>query len=228
VVLMAGGLGSRLAPLTDDIPKPMLKVGNKPLLETIIESLAGYGLTRIFIAVNYKAEVVKARFGVGSAWGVDISYLHEEQPLGTGGALSLLPEEPPAPFLVMNSDLLTNLNFRHLLAYHSDHGCKATVCVREHAVQVPYGVVGVRDHQLTGIEEKPVQRHFINAGIYVLDPYAARLVPKDTRFDMTNLIERLLAENAPISVFPIREFWLDIGHHDDYTAANGRYPELFK
>ena len=227
-VLMAGGLGSRLSPLTDDTPKPMLKVGDKPLLETLVENLASHGFRRLFIAVNYKADMVKARFRDGADWGVNITYLEEDRRLGTAGALALLPETPPAPFLVMNSDLLTNLNYRHLLAYHAEHGCKATVSVWEHAVQVPYGVIEVKDHRIAGIEEKPIQRNFINAGIYVLNPELVELVPKDTHFDMTSLIDKLIKGNTPVSVFPIREFWLDIGRHDDYVAANGHYERLFK
>lgn len=227
-VLMAGGLGTRLSPLTADTPKPMLKVGDKPLLETIVESLVKQGFRRIYIAVNYKAEVVRSRFGDGTRWNADIRYLDETIRLGTAGSLSLLPEKPPAPIVVMNGDLLTNLSFRHLLAYHAEQGCKATVCVREHATRVPYGIVEVRDHRVAAIEEKPVQRHFINAGIYVLDPDVPELVPHGTRYDMTTLIEQLIAGGKPVSVFPIREFWLDIGHHEDYEAANGHYERLFR
>jgi dTDP-glucose pyrophosphorylase/predicted transcriptional regulator len=227
-VLMAGGLGSRLSPLTDDIPKPMLKVGDKPLLETLIENLASHGFRRIFLAVNYKSEMVKARFGNGADWGVDISYLEEDQRLGTAGAIALLPDAPPSPFLVMNCDLLTNINYRHLLSYHAGHNCKATVSVWEHTVQIPYGVIEVKDLRIAAIEEKPVQRNFINAGIYVLDPSLVELIPPGKHFDMTSLIEKLIGRNDPVSVFPIREFWLDIGHHDDYVAANSHFQQIFK
>lgn len=227
-VLMAGGLGRRLAPLTDIMPKPMLEVGNKPLLETIIENLVNNGLTRIYIAVNYKADVVKERFGDGAPWKVEIRYIHEDQQLGTAGALSLLVDKPQHPLIVMNADLLTNLNFRHLLDYHDQQGCRATVCVREHAVQIPYGVVAVDENRVVKIEEKPIHRHYINAGIYVLDPDLLAMIPSGTHFDMTALLERMNAEHQPIAVFPIREFWLDIGRHEDYAAANGHYERLFK
>jgi len=228
VVLMAGGLGTRLSPLTDDTPKPLLSVGNKPILETIVDGLISHGFQRIFIAVNYRAAMVKERFGNGADRGIAIEYLEEDKRLGTAGALSLLPETPSEPFLVMNGDLLTNLNYRHLLAYHYEHGGRATVCVREEATQIPYGVVEVQENRVVAFEEKPVQRHYINAGIYVLNPDVLPLVPRDGYFDMTSLIEAMMQAEEPISVFPIREFWMDIGQHADYEAAHAHYAKLFE
>lgn len=228
VVLMAGGLGSRLSPLTDDTPKPLLAVGNKPILETILDGLASHGFRRVFIAVNYRADMVMDHFGDGADRGLEISYLREDKRLGTAGALSLLPEIPSTPLLVMNGDLLTNLNFGHLLTYHREHENKATVCVREETTQIPYGVVEVADNRIVSLEEKPIHRHYINAGIYALDPAALALVPTDSYFDMTSLIAALMEKDEAVSVFPIREFWMDIGRRDDFDTANEQYERHFK
>ena len=227
VVLMAGGLGSRLSPLTDECPKPMLKVGNKPLLETILENFIEYGFHRFYISVNYMADVVKEYFGDGSRWGVDICYLHEDQRLGTAGALSLLPEKPAEALLVMNGDLLTKVNFKQLLDFHTGHHAQATMCVREYDFQVPYGVVKIDAHRITSIDEKPIQRFFVNAGIYVLEPEALDLVASSTYFDMPTLFEKLIELKKETAVFPIREYWLDIGHLADYNRANGEYRDIF-
>jgi len=227
VVLMAGGLGNRLSPLTDECPKPMLKVGNKPLLETILENFIEYGFHRFYISVNYMADVVKSYFGDGFRWGVDICYLHEDQRLGTAGALSLLPEKPMEALLVMNGDLLTKVNFKQLLDFHTEHHAKATMCVREYDFQVPYGVVKIDAHRITSIDEKPIQRFFVNAGIYVLEPEALDLISSNTYFDMPTLFEKLIALKKEAAVFPIREYWLDIGHLADYKRANGEYQDIF-
>jgi dTDP-glucose pyrophosphorylase/predicted transcriptional regulator len=227
VVLMAGGLGSRLRPLTADCPKPMLKVGNKPLLETILENFIEYGFRRFYISVNYMAEVVKSYFGDGSRWGVTICYLQEDERLGTSGALSLLPEKTSEPLLVMNGDLLTKVNFSQLLDFHVSHHAAATMCVREYDFQVPYGVVKIDNHRITGIDEKPVQRFFVNAGIYVLEPDALDFILPNTFFDMPTLFEKLIEQEKETVVFPIREYWLDIGHMADYERANGEYQAVF-
>jgi dTDP-glucose pyrophosphorylase/predicted transcriptional regulator len=227
VVLMAGGLGSRLRPLTNDCPKPMLKVGGKPLLETILENFIEHGFCHFYISVNYMSEVVKSHFGDGSRWGVDICYLHEDQRLGTAGALSLLPEKNNGPLIVMNGDLLTKVNFRQLLEFHSEHNAHATMCVREYDFQVPYGVVKIENHRITGIDEKPTQRFFVNAGIYVLDSQALDLIFPNTFFDMPSLFEKLIEQQKETVVFPIREYWLDIGHMADFDRANGEYGDVF-
>jgi dTDP-glucose pyrophosphorylase len=227
VVLMAGGLGRRLSPLTDKCPKPMLKVGNKPLLETILENFIEYGFRRFYISVNYMADVVKSHFGDGSRWGADIQYLEEDRKLGTAGALSLIPERPNETMLVMNGDLLTKVNLSQLLDFHVSHGACGTMCVREYDFQVPYGVVKLDGHRITGIDEKPVQRFFVNAGIYVLEPDALDLIPSDTYFDMPTLFEKMIHEKKEAAVFPIREYWLDIGHLADYDKANGEFIEIF-
>ncbi|REE84512.1 CBS domain protein [Paenibacillus taihuensis] len=225
VVLMAGGLGSRLAPLTNDCPKPLLKVGTKPILEVILDNFIAHGFHRFYISVNYKADMIKDYFGNGKKWNINIRYLQENERLGTAGALSLLPEPPDAPFIVMNGDLLTKVNFTHALQFHKETGSMATMCVREYEYQVPYGVVKVDNHRLQAIEEKPLQRFFISGGIYILDPDVLRLIPPKTFYDMPTLFEDLLRKDKPSSVFPIREYWMDIGRMDDYERANAEYAE---
>jgi dTDP-glucose pyrophosphorylase len=227
VVLMAGGLGSRLQPLTDDCPKPMLRVGTKPLLETILENFIDFGFRRFSIAVNYMAEVVQEHFGDGARWHVEIDYLRESQQLGTAGALGLLPDVPTEPLLVMNGDVLTKVNFSQLLNFHESHRAAATMCVREYDFQIPYGVVRLDKHRIAGIEEKPVRRCFVNAGIYVIEPSALRLLPPGERFDMPGLFSKLVEQQQETAVFPIREYWLDIGQMADYERANGEFTQLF-
>src|SRR6266702_1577335 len=227
VVLMAGGLGTRLGSLTKDCPKPLLKVGNKAVLETIVDNCKEYGLHKFAISINYKAEMIQDFCGDGSRWGVEISYLHENKRLGTAGALGLLQEEPKLPILVMNADVLTKVNFQHLLDFHDDHQSVATMCVREYDFQVPYGVVKIDKQRLIGIEEKPVHRFFVSAGIYVLNPETLRFVPRDEYFDMPSLFEKVLEKKMETSVFPIREYWLDIGKLDDFERAKGEYDEVF-
>lgn len=227
VILMAGGLGNRLRPLTDDTPKPMLKVGNQPVLETILESFLSHGFRRFFISVNYKAEMVKSYFGNGSHWGCEISYLEETERMGTAGALSLLPTVPSAPAIVMNGDVLTKVNFTSLLDFHRDHKSVATMCVREYGFQVPYGVVEIDGQRILGIAEKPEHAFFVNAGIYVLNPATISQIPQRTQFDMTDLFKNLVLQEQPTCAFPIREYWIDIGRLDDFERANGEYSTVF-
>jgi dTDP-glucose pyrophosphorylase/predicted transcriptional regulator len=225
VVLMAGGLGSRLRPLTENTPKPMLEIGKKPILEHILESLIASGFHRFFIAVNYRADVVRDYFRDGSQWGVDIRYLQEESRLGTAGALSLLPEKAAAPILVMNADLLTKLDFLSLLRFHIEHRSTATMCVRQHKVQIPYGVVTLDSDRITEIVEKPTQQCFINAGIYVIDPEVLERVPDGRYFDMPELFRTLISSGLPTAAFPVRELWIDIGHLADFERALN-HPEI--
>lgn len=227
VVLMAGGLGSRLAPLTNTVPKPMLPLGDKPLLQTILEKFIEDGFHRFYISVNYLAEQVIAHFGDGSAWGVQIVYLHETQRLGTAGALSLIPSPPEKPIIVMNGDLLTKVNFQHLIAFHEHNGSAGTMGVREYDFQVPYGVVTTDGGRITRIDEKPVHRFFVNAGIYVISPDALALIPTSIFFDMPTLFSQLIEREKTTSVFPIREYWLDVGHLADYRRAQSEYSEIF-
>jgi dTDP-glucose pyrophosphorylase len=227
VVLMAGGLGTRLRPLTNDIPKPMLSIGNRPILETTIESFKRYGFSNFILSVNYKKQVIRDYFQDGQFLGVNISYIDEEKRLGTAGALSLLSEKPNHPFFVMNGDLLTKVNYEQLLEFHNETNSIATMCVREYDYQIPYGVIEIDNHSLLSIEEKPVHRSFVNAGIYVLNPKALEYIPKNSFYDMPDLFKRLINDKQIVSVFPLREYWMDIGKIDDYERAKGEYYEVF-
>ncbi|MFJ7917864.1 MULTISPECIES: nucleotidyltransferase family protein [unclassified Lysinibacillus] len=226
VVLMLGGLGTRLRPLTNDTPKPMLRVGNKPILETIIEGFKQYGYTDFIFSVNYKKEVIQDYFQNGEAFEVTIEYIEEDKKMGTAGALSLLKNRPTKPFFVMNGDLLTQINFDQLMQFHMEHESVATMCVREYEYQIPYGVIETDGTDLVTIREKPIHRSFVNAGIYVLNPDVLDHIPQDKFYDMPSLFESLIKKNGKTSVFPIREYWLDIGQMDDFNRANNEFKEL--
>lgn len=220
VFLMAGGFGTRLQPLTNDCPKPLLKVGDKPILELILESLANAGFYRFFISTHYLPEMIREHFGDGSQWGVNIEYVHEEEPLGTGGALGLLPKEQiDCPLIMMNGDLLTTVNYRGLLDFHLEHSSVATMCVREYEHRVPYGVVQTDGTYIQSMEEKPVQKCFINAGIYVVSPELLHAVGSSERIDMPSLLEKQIEQNRKVTMFPVHEYWLDIGKMDDFRRA---------
>ena len=227
VILMVGGLGTRLRPLTNDVPKPMLDVGNKPILHTIVENFAKYGYTDIIMCVNYKSEIIKEYFGNGDKFGVKIEYVLENQRMGTAGALSLLQKRPKDDFFVMNGDLLTNVNFEYLHEYHKDSNALASICIRKYEMQVPYGVVNVRANKVTSIEEKPTQSFFVSAGIYMFSPIVLDFIPKGVFYDMPTLFSELLKHDFPIHPFPIREYWLDIGRMDEYRRANDEYEGVF-
>jgi len=228
VVLMAGGLGTRLSPLTDTTPKPMLHVGKKPILETIIENFSKYGYTDIIVSVSYKSHVIEEYFGDGKAFGVKIEYAREAKRMGTAGALSIVRDRLTEAFFVMNGDLLTNVNFEHMLEYHHSHNAVATMAVREYEFKVPYGVVTVRDDAIVSIEEKPTSKFSVCAGIYVLSPQSLAYLPDNEFSDMPTLFEKLIAAKNNIVSYPIREYWLDIGRKDDYDKANSEYGEVFE
>ena len=226
VVLMVGGLGTRLRPLTDNIPKPMLKVGSKPILQIIVEKFANCGFVNILMCVNYKSHVIQDFFGDGSEFGVNIEYIFEEKRMGTAGGLTLIEEKLSEPFFVMNGDLLTNLNFEKMLDFHQEYNAKATMCVRKHDIEVPYGVVSVENENLVSIEEKPVQSFFVNAGIYILDPDCISLIPRDKSFDMPSLFTKMIINKKKMISFPLKEYWRDIGKLSDYEKANLEYSVL--
>jgi dTDP-glucose pyrophosphorylase/predicted transcriptional regulator len=219
VVLMAGGLGSRLRPLTETTPKPLLQIGGRPLLEIAITNLARQGFSRFLISVNYKADMFREFLTDGKRLGVQLEYLEEHERLGTAGALRLMPEQPTSPILVMNGDILTNLDARQLLHFHGNHGATATMCVREYQWQIPYGVVQIKDGRLASINEKPTRREFVSAGINVLSPAALELIPRSGPFDMPALMEAIAAAGSPPAIYPLREYWLDIGHLEDLKQA---------
>lgn len=228
VVLMAGGLGTRLKPLTENVPKPMLTVGTKPILQTILESFIDFGFHQFYFSVNYKRELIKDYFKNGINWGISIDYLDENQRLGTAGALSLFKEKPTKPIIVMNGDILTKVNFQQLLEFHEENKSIATMCVREYNYQIPYGVVRTNGTKLCSIEEKPIEKYFVNAGIYILDPKALELIPSGEFYDMPTLFEALIAKEQKTSVFPIREYWIDIGRMNDFERANLEFSEVFE
>lgn len=227
VVLMAGGRGTRLQPLTNDMPKPMLKVGDKPILETIISRFVDQGFCKIFLSVNYRAEIIQDYFRDGSWLGADISYLEEAVPMGTAGALSLLPDTPQHPIIVMNGDILTQVDFRSLVAYHNEQSAAATMALREFGYSVPFGVVNVDDHQITGIEEKPNQQFLVNAGIYVVGPATLGLIPSGEASDIPDLFKKLIQIKKPLAAFLIHEYWVDVGRSDDFNRANAQYNDVF-
>jgi dTDP-glucose pyrophosphorylase len=228
VILMAGGLGTRLQPLTESCPKPLLKVGGKPLLETILENFIEQGFRQFYFSVNYKAEMIIEYFGDGSRWAVDIRYLHENQCMGTAGAIGLLPAQPKEPIIMMNGDILTKINAVQLLNFHNKSLAEATICVKEQHSQIPYGVVVFDKNRLKRIDEKPVQQYFINSGLYVFNPEVLDYVPYGSYFDIPDLIRLIMKGGKEIAVFPIREYWIDIGRMDDYERANLEFAELFK
>ena len=227
VVLMVGGLGSRLRPLTEDTPKPMLKIGGKPILETIVERFAQSGFSKIIMCTGYKSEIIREYFKDGSDFGVDIEYIIEEKKMGTIGALSLLKKKPKEAFFVMNGDLLTNVNFKQMLNFHSKHKSKATMCVGSHEYTVPYGVVACKNEKIESIDEKPMQSFFINAGIYLLEPDCMDLIPKNEYFDITTLFEKLISLGRNTVAFPLQEYWLDIGRISEYDKANTEFKQFF-
>lgn len=227
VVIMAGGRGVRLAPLTQTCPKPMLKVAGRPLLETIIERLQTQGFHRFRLAVNYLAEVIEDHFGDGSAMGVDIRYLREDHPRGTAGALSLITDPITQPMLVMNGDVLTRMAFGDLVDFHVEHRAAATLCVREHAFQAPHGVAEVEGVRMTALREKPTFRWLANAGVYCLDGAVLSRVPPTGPFDMPELLASLAAEGAMVGAYPIHEYWLDIGRPPDFESAQSDFGAVF-
>jgi NDP-sugar pyrophosphorylase family protein len=216
---MAGGRGKRLHPITETIPKALVSVGDKPILEHILERMVTQGFQNFTFAINHMGEMIEDYFGDGSRWNVNIEYLREPKRLGTAGALSLMPSRPTTPFIVTNCDVLTTTSFQDMLEYHLNHGAAATVGVREFSYQVPYGVIDLAGTQLMRIFEKPEHTWLINAGIYVLDPSTIDEIPKGEFFDMTDLLAAMVKKSAPISTYMIRRYWIDIGVPQDLDLA---------
>ena len=221
VFIMAGGFGTRLKPLTDNCPKPMLKIGDKPILETVIRSFTKAGFVNFYISTHYMPEQIQNHFGDGSDLGINITYVHENEPLGTGGALGLLPDDLPKglPLIMINGDVLTKVDFQRLLEFHIDNNADATMCVREYDYQIPYGVINGEGNKITSMVEKPIQRFFVNAGIYVVSPQVIDSVPKNHHIDMPTLLEEHMNTRNNVLMFPIHEYWLDIGRMDDFNRA---------
>ena len=228
VFLMAGGFGKRLQPLTDNIPKPLLKIGNKPILENILEQFIAAGFHNFYISTHYKAEMVREHFGDGGDWNVTIEYVHEDKPLGTAGSLGLLSKKiSRLPILMMNGDLLTKIDFEQLLNFHLEEKGDATMCVREYDFQVPYGVIKADGYRIISIEEKPINKFFINAGVYVLSPSILDMVNGVNYLDMPKLLDKKIESNGQVNMFPVHEYWLDIGQIDQFNKAQQDSREMF-
>src|SRR5208337_12691 len=217
-VIMAGGYGKRLLPLTESVPKPMLPVGGRPLLELTIQQLRRSGIRDVNLTTHYLPESIVKYFGDGEGFGVKLNYLKEDHPMGTAGGLKQM-KRPDGTFLVINGDILTGVPFQEMLAYHRKHGAVLTVGVRKYDKQVPFGVVECEDVRITKLQEKPLLTYFINAGTYLLEPSACDYIPEGRSFDMTDLIQKLLEAGRPVVGFPIMEYWLDVGRHVDYQKA---------
>jgi NDP-sugar pyrophosphorylase family protein len=220
MVLMAGGFGRRMMPFTETVPKPMLEVAGKPLLQHAIERAQADGFRRFLISLHYLPEVIRGHFGDGRAFGVDIGYVLEETPLGTAGALSLMTERPDLPFVVANGDVLTDVRFSDMLEFHRSFGAAGTMAVREHQYHNPFGVVQTDGMEITGFEEKPVWRTRINAGLYTLNPEALDLLVPGEHCNMPTLFDRLRNRGARTIVYPMHETWMDVGNPQDLLKAN--------
>lgn len=217
-MVMAGGFGMRLRPMTADTPKPMLAVGDRPVMAHMLDHLKQSGIKRVNVTTHFRPEKITEYFGDGSDFGLDISYVSEERPLGTAGALSLVKEQKE-PMLVINGDILTRVDFGAMIAYHREHRADMTVAVRKYDVPVPFGVIECDGPFVCKISEKPTLNFFVNAGIYLLEPTVHDFIPDGERFDMTELIDKLIAAGRPVASFPVHEYWLDIGQHSDYEQA---------
>ncbi len=228
VFLMAGGFGTRLMPLTENTPKPMLKVGGKPILEIILREFIKLGFWNFYISTHYNPDCITEFFKDGKELGVSIHYIHESNPLGTAGSLSLLPGDVnDLPLILMNGDLLTKVNFKDVLAFHNSGNYKATVCVREYDFQVPFGVTECEGVLINKIVEKPTHKFFVNAGIYVLSNDVVKSIQDEVYLDMPDLLNNLIEQDSIVSSFPIHEYWLDIGRLDDFSKAQNEVIGLF-
>lgn len=225
MIIMAGGQGMRLRPHTERCPKPMLPVGDKPMLQHIIERARDEGFVRFLLAIHYLGHMIEEHFGDGAEYGVSIEYLREESPLGTAGAISLLDPEPDLPFIVSNGDVLTDIRYGELLDFHDRHDAMATMAVQLHEWQHPFGVVHTKGVDIVGFEEKPVMRSHINAGVYVLEPRALECLSRGEHCDMPMLFSRLQEGAARTIVYPMHEPWLDVGRSDDLQRARDAYSE---
>lgn len=221
-VVMAGGLGTRLRPLTERTPKPMLPVGGRPILEHILDQLRASGINRVNVTTHFHPDVITAHFGDGREFGVELTYVPENEPLGTAGGLGQLFRDDE-PLLVMNGDILTGVDFRAMLDFHREHEAEMTLAVREEEFQLPFGVVETQDVHVTRIEEKPRIRRFVNAGIYVVEPTVRTYIPAGEAMDIPHLVECLIADGRRVVSFPVREYWLDVGQPHTYEQAERDY-----
>lgn len=219
VVLMAGGRGQRLYPITRDIPKPLVPLGDTPMIDIILGRLHSQGFRRVHVSVNHLGHLIEEHLGDGSGHGLEISYLHEPMPLGTAGAMAQLRDEIASPFVVMNSDLLTDVDLRRMLGFHREAAAEATIGAREYGFEIPYGVIRREGHRVTGLAEKPYHSELVSAGIYVMDPAALQLLEQDEYCDMPTLLSRLMDGGRSVTAYEIREEWIDVGRPEDLERA---------
>jgi len=222
VFMMAGGFGKRLRPLTNDCPKPLLKVGGTPILEIILERFVEAGFGQFFISTHYMSEMFYEHFRNGEKWGVDIQYVRESEPLGTAGALGLIHSDIELPMVVINGDVLTGVDFRELLDAHAQGDGVATVCVSEYEYEIPYGVINCQGSRVDSLEEKPKHKVNVNSGIYVLDPKVVNRLQKNVALDMPDVLKYEMSQGNIVNTFPIFEYWMDIGRKEDYEHAQTR------
>ncbi|HEF7931706.1 nucleotidyltransferase family protein [Campylobacter jejuni] len=220
IIIMVGGLGVRLKPLTDNTPKPMLKIGNKPILEIILEKFKHQGYSNFIFCVNYKADVIENYFKDGSKFNVRISYIKENQRLGTAGALSLLEDIGDLPFLVTNGDIVTDIDYSQIFKQHILLESDATMCVKQYEYKIPYGVIKVKDNAILSIREKPTYNFFVNSGIYILSPEILHEIPKNKFYDMPQLFKVLIKKKYKVSSYNVEETWIDIGMHQELKKVN--------
>lgn len=228
VVLMVGGLGARLGELTSNCPKPMLKIGEKPILEYIIEGLKEYGFHNFYFSVNYKSDVIESYFGDGSKFDINIQYIREKERMGTAGSLSLFVPPNDKPIIVMNGDVLTKVNFSALIDFHEQSTLDACICSIRHDYQIPFGVIHQENDHVSRIEEKPTFSYLVNAGIYSMNPSILSLLPLGVYYDMPTFIEHLITQGKSVKTFQIHDYWLDIGRHDDLNRAETEYKKIIR
>jgi dTDP-glucose pyrophosphorylase len=225
-VIMAGGEGTRLRPFTEHIPKPMVEVGGVPLLKRQVERLVNAGISRIYISVNYLGHIIEDYFGDGRDYGVEICYLREQMKLGTAGALSLLPEKPISPIILMNGDILTTFDFDSFYTYHQEYAAPISVAAIDHKINIPYGVIRTNGQFIKELVEKPSERFLCNAGIYAISPEVLSLIPSEKYSNMTDLIDICLKKKIPVAVFPIHEYWSDVGTPEDLEKARVHFAKM--
>jgi dTDP-glucose pyrophosphorylase len=228
VIIMAGGLGKRLKSLTRDKPKPMLKVGPRPIIETIILNFASQGFEKFYLSVNYMSEQISDYFGDGSSIGVDIEYIHEKGKLGTAGALSLVPQNQKAPIIISNADVLTNPDYSKILKYHIDTNTDATMCVRNYEIELPFGVVNHKNNIIQSIDEKPIINKIVSGGIYIFSPDVLKIIPQNQYLDMPDLFNMIVENGLLARAQKIDGYWIDVGRADDLNRANQEISEIFK
>lgn len=227
VFILAGGLGTRLRPLTEKLPKPMLEVGEKPILERIIEQFKEYGFVNFIISINYMGEVIEEYFKDGRDFNVNIQYVKEEKKLGTAGSIKLAEKKLNKPFIVINGDILTGIDFDSFLNYHKENQYDITVGVRNYEMRVPYGVMVMENELIKSLEEKPTYTFYINSGVYVLNKEVVDYIPYNKEYNMTDLIEDVIKDKGKCGTYSITEYWSDIGHMEDFKKANEDVKKFF-